>query len=86
MKTGLEPVSRLNQTKTMIRARDKKNSNCQKRNYQAEIPPHIEPILSCAEDSSYFEPLSSLSNEYLVHFTRLMEDYKAAEGGQDEQI
>lgn len=32
-----------------------------------------------AEDDSYFEPLSDLSSEYLVHFTRLMEAYQAEE-------
>ena len=37
------------------------------------------PILTSAEDSSYFEPFSSLSNEYLVHFIRLMEAYQATE-------
>ena len=50
MKTGLEPVSKLNQTKTMRRARDRKNSNHQKQNYQAKIPVYIEPILSSADD------------------------------------
>ena len=35
-------------------------------------------ISSCAEDSSYFEPFSALSSEYLVHFIRLMEAYQAA--------
>ena len=32
-----------------------------------------------AEDDSYFEPLSDLSSEYLVHFTRLMEAYQGEE-------
>lgn len=36
-------------------------------------------IISCAEDRFYFEPFSSLSSEYLVHFTRLMETYQAEE-------
>jgi len=38
----------------------------------------FKPIV-CAEDGFYFEPLSSLSSEYLVHFTRLMEAYQAEE-------
>ena len=41
---------------------------------QAKIHIHIEPNLSCAEDGSYFEPLS---DNYLVHFTRLMEVYQS---------
>ena len=40
---------------------------------------YIEPISSSAEDRFYFEPFLSLSSEYLVHFTRLMEAYQAEE-------
>lgn len=39
---------------------------------------YIEPNLCCTDDDSYFEPLSSLSSECLVHFIRLMEDYTVA--------
>ena len=38
-------------------------------------------IIPCAEDGFYFEPLSDLSSEYLIHFTRMMEDYTVA--GED---
>ena len=42
--------------------------------FQARSRVYIEPISSCAEDDSYFEPLS---DNYLVHFTRLMEVYQS---------
>ncbi len=39
-----------------------------------DLLPKVFAISSCAEDDSYFEPLS---DNYLVHFTRLMELYQS---------
>lgn len=63
----------------------KSQSNQFLEKFKAKNLAYIEPVSTCAEDDFYFEPLSGVSSEYLIHFTRMMEDYTVAGEDNDQK-